>query len=188
MGLIAVVPTVIIPIAGPVVWDAAAAITLKLSTWAGVTTACFITVVTTVIIWKTKTVIQHPLSPIMRRSASQGKKCTNMQKKQLLFSFSTIDTVAVETMKYKVNRLKEKSEWWQKLHRSDHAPWGNVPSTDTLSFTAKHHKHFYTNANVKKQHYVVTCMVIWEGSILWFIQPGILNNPSQKVTFDWLLK
>lgn len=32
MGLVAVVPTVIIPVTGPVVWDAAAAITLKLST------------------------------------------------------------------------------------------------------------------------------------------------------------
>lgn len=50
MGLVAVVPTVIIPVAGPVVWDAAAAITLKLSARAGVTTACFITVVTAIVI------------------------------------------------------------------------------------------------------------------------------------------
>lgn len=31
VGLVAVVPAVVVPVAGPVVWDAAAAITLKLS-------------------------------------------------------------------------------------------------------------------------------------------------------------
>lgn len=50
MGLIAVVSTVIIPIALPVVWDTATTVAFKLSARAGVTTACFVAVVTTVVI------------------------------------------------------------------------------------------------------------------------------------------
>lgn len=50
VGLIAVVPTVIIPIAGPVIRYASATVTLELSAGAGVTTACFIAVIPTVII------------------------------------------------------------------------------------------------------------------------------------------
>lgn len=66
MGLIAVVPAVVVPVAGPVVGDAAAAVTLELSARAGVTAARFVTVVAAVIVWKTNTVEEHPLSSIMR--------------------------------------------------------------------------------------------------------------------------
>lgn len=79
MGLVAVVPTVVIPVAGPVVWDAAPTVALKLSAWARVTTACFITVVAAVVIWKTNTVKQHLLSSVMRRPVTQ-KWIINMQK------------------------------------------------------------------------------------------------------------
>lgn len=50
MGLVAVVATVIVSVAGPVIWDAAAAVTLELSAGAGVTAACFVTVVPAVVI------------------------------------------------------------------------------------------------------------------------------------------
>lgn len=50
VGLVAVVPAVVITVAGPVIWDAAAAVTLELSTRAGVTTACLVAVVPAVVI------------------------------------------------------------------------------------------------------------------------------------------
>lgn len=50
MGLVAVVPTVIISITCPVIWDAAATVTLELSARTGVTTSCLITVVAAVVI------------------------------------------------------------------------------------------------------------------------------------------
>lgn len=51
MGLVAVVPTVIVPVAGPVLRDAAPAVTLELSAGAGVAAAGLITVIPTVIVW-----------------------------------------------------------------------------------------------------------------------------------------
>lgn len=54
MCLITVVPAVIVPITGPVLRDAAAAVTLELGTRAGVAAASFITVVPTVIVWGEK--------------------------------------------------------------------------------------------------------------------------------------
>lgn len=53
MGLVAVVPTVVIAITFPVIWDAAAAVTLELSAGAGVPASSFIAVVPAVVIWKT---------------------------------------------------------------------------------------------------------------------------------------
>lgn len=50
VGLVAVVPAVIIPVTGPVIWDAAAAVTLELSAGAGVTAACLIAVIPAVVI------------------------------------------------------------------------------------------------------------------------------------------
>lgn len=50
MRLVAVVPAVIISVTGPVIWDAAAAVTLELSAGAGVTTACLVAVVPAVVI------------------------------------------------------------------------------------------------------------------------------------------
>lgn len=50
MRLVTVVPTVIISVTGPVIWDAAAAVALELSTGAGVTTACLVAVIPAVII------------------------------------------------------------------------------------------------------------------------------------------
>lgn len=50
VGLVAVVPTVVISIAGPVIWDAASAVTLELSDGAGVTAACLVAVVPAVVI------------------------------------------------------------------------------------------------------------------------------------------
>ena len=50
VGLVAVVSTVIVPVTGPVLRDAAAAVTLKLNTGAGVAAASLITVVTTVVV------------------------------------------------------------------------------------------------------------------------------------------
>lgn len=49
--LVAVVPTVVIPITGPVFGDAAAAVALELGAGAGVAAAGFIAVVPTVIVW-----------------------------------------------------------------------------------------------------------------------------------------
>lgn len=48
---IAVVAAVVVSIAGPVLWDAAAAVALELHAGTGVTAACFIAVVSTVIIY-----------------------------------------------------------------------------------------------------------------------------------------
>ena len=48
--LVAVVPAVIISVTGPVIWDAAAAVTLELSAGAGVTTARLVAVVPAVVI------------------------------------------------------------------------------------------------------------------------------------------
>lgn len=49
--LITVVSTVIVPITGPVLGDAAAAVTLELGAGAGVAAARLIAVVPTVVIW-----------------------------------------------------------------------------------------------------------------------------------------
>lgn len=62
MGLVAVVPTVVISITRPVIWDAAAAVTFKLSAGAGVTAARLVAVVPTVVICKTNAVKQPTLS------------------------------------------------------------------------------------------------------------------------------
>lgn len=51
MGLIAVVPAVIVPVTGPVLGDAAPAVTLELRAGAGVAAAGLVTVVPTVIVW-----------------------------------------------------------------------------------------------------------------------------------------
>lgn len=51
VGLVAVVPAVIVPIAGPVLWDAAPAVAFELGARAGVAAACLVTVVPTVIVW-----------------------------------------------------------------------------------------------------------------------------------------
>lgn len=50
MGLVAVVPAVIVSVTGPVIRDAAAAVTFELSAGAGVTTARLVAVVPAVII------------------------------------------------------------------------------------------------------------------------------------------
>lgn len=52
MCLIAVVPTVVVPITGPVFGDASPAIALELGARTGVAAAGFITVVPTVIVWR----------------------------------------------------------------------------------------------------------------------------------------
>lgn len=52
MGLIAVVPTVVIPITGPVHWDAAPTVAFELVAGAGMAAASFIAVVPAVIVWK----------------------------------------------------------------------------------------------------------------------------------------
>lgn len=49
--LVAVVPTIIVPITRPVLGDASAAVALELGTGAGVTAAGFVAVVPTVIVW-----------------------------------------------------------------------------------------------------------------------------------------
>lgn len=50
VSLIAVVPTVIVTITGPVFWDATAAVAFKLDTRAGMAAARLITVVPTVVV------------------------------------------------------------------------------------------------------------------------------------------
>lgn len=50
VGLIAVVPAVVVSVAGPVIRDAATAVTFELSAGAGVTAAGFVTVVAAVIV------------------------------------------------------------------------------------------------------------------------------------------
>jgi len=62
MGLIAVVATVVVAVTRPVIWDAAAAVTLELSAGTGVAATGFIAVVPAVVIWKTNAVKQHSLS------------------------------------------------------------------------------------------------------------------------------
>lgn len=52
VGLVAVVPTVVIPVAGPVHGDAAPAVALELVAGAGVAAASFVAVVPTVVVWK----------------------------------------------------------------------------------------------------------------------------------------
>ena len=49
--LIAVVPTVVVPVAGPVLWDAAPAVALELGAGAGVAAAGLVAVVTAVVVW-----------------------------------------------------------------------------------------------------------------------------------------
>lgn len=51
VGLVAVVPAVIVPVAGPVLWDAAPAVAFKLGAGARVAAACLVTIVPTVIVW-----------------------------------------------------------------------------------------------------------------------------------------
>ena len=53
VGLVAVVSTVVLPVAGPVLGDAAAAVTLELHAGAGVAAARLVTVVPAVVVWKT---------------------------------------------------------------------------------------------------------------------------------------
>lgn len=60
MGLITVVPAVVVSVASPVIWDAAAAVAFKLSAGAGVTAARFIAVVPAVIICKTNAAMKNP--------------------------------------------------------------------------------------------------------------------------------
>lgn len=60
VSLVAVVSTVIVSITGPVVRDAAAAVTLELGAGAGMAAACLITVVPTIIICKANTVKPLP--------------------------------------------------------------------------------------------------------------------------------
>lgn len=52
MSLVAVVPAVIVPIAGPVDRNAAPAVAFELVAGAGMAAASFITVVPTVVVWK----------------------------------------------------------------------------------------------------------------------------------------
>lgn len=56
VGLVAVVSTVVVPVTGPVLRDAAAAVTLELGAGAGMAAACLITVVPTVVVCKANTV------------------------------------------------------------------------------------------------------------------------------------
>lgn len=49
--LVTVVAAVVVSVTGPVLWDAAAAVALELHARTGVTAACFIAVVSTVIIY-----------------------------------------------------------------------------------------------------------------------------------------
>lgn len=72
MGLIAVVPTVIISITGPVIWDASSAVTLELSAGAGVTATGLITVVPTVVIIITAPVNVDTAS-VVAGELSEGK-------------------------------------------------------------------------------------------------------------------
>lgn len=51
VGLVAVVPAVVVPVAGPVLRDAAPAVALELGAGAGVAAAGLVTVVPTVIVW-----------------------------------------------------------------------------------------------------------------------------------------
>lgn len=51
MRLVAVVPTVVVPVTGPVFRDAAPAIALELGAGAGVAAAGLVTVVPTVVVW-----------------------------------------------------------------------------------------------------------------------------------------
>lgn len=50
--LVAVVPTVVVPVAGPVLRDAAAAVAFKLDTGAGVAAAGFVAVIAAVVVCK----------------------------------------------------------------------------------------------------------------------------------------
>lgn len=72
MGLVTVVTAVIVSITGPVIWDAAAAVTLELSAGAGVTTTCLVTVVPAVIIIITAPV-NVDAAPIVAGKLSEGE-------------------------------------------------------------------------------------------------------------------
>ena len=50
VSLVTVVSTVIVAVAGPVFWDAATAVTLELDAGAGMAAACFVTVISTVVV------------------------------------------------------------------------------------------------------------------------------------------
>lgn len=50
MSLVTIVSTVIVPITGPVFWDAAPTVTFKLDTGTGMAAACFIAVIPTVVV------------------------------------------------------------------------------------------------------------------------------------------
>jgi NADH:ubiquinone oxidoreductase subunit 6 (subunit J) len=60
VSLVAVVSTVVVPVAGPVVRDAAAAVTLELGAGAGMAAARLVTVVPTIIICKANAVKPLP--------------------------------------------------------------------------------------------------------------------------------
>lgn len=51
VGLVAEVPTVIVPVAGPVLGDAPSAVALELGAGAGVTAAGLVAVIPTVVVW-----------------------------------------------------------------------------------------------------------------------------------------
>lgn len=72
MCLIAVVPAVIVPIAGPVFRDASSAVALELGAGAGVTTAGLITVVSTVVVIVTSPVDVNT-SAIVAGKLGQGE-------------------------------------------------------------------------------------------------------------------
>lgn len=70
--LVAVVPTIIVPITRPVLGDASAAVALELGTGAGVTAAGFVAVVPTVIVVVTPPVDVNT-SAIVAGKLSQGE-------------------------------------------------------------------------------------------------------------------
>lgn len=54
VGLVAVIPTVVVPVAGPVLWDAATAVAFKLDTRARMAAAGFIAVIAAVVVCRSR--------------------------------------------------------------------------------------------------------------------------------------
>lgn len=132
MGLVAVVPAVVVSIAPPVIWDAAAAVAFKLRAGAGVTAARFIAVVPAVVICKTHAGMKKLALKRLKIKQIFMQMCRKMYEYFLYLHWTHHLTWQCKTNEIKYEKWEFK--WWQKLHRSEHAPWGNVPSTDTLSF------------------------------------------------------
>lgn len=90
MGFVAVIPTVVISITGPIIWDAAAAVALELSAGAGVAAARFVAVVAAVVIWKTNTFVPS-------RSARAEQRFTFIYRRKWFLINFPISSLSVKT-------------------------------------------------------------------------------------------